>query len=199
MSLSGKAPVLIAAVAALFLAACSDKEEAEKEAAQMEERTEEAIEQDPATEPGTPAEQPQQAQADIPAPENVSAPPEDAQKTQNGVSYIVLQDAEGNTSPKVSDTVTVHYTGWTTDGKMFDSSVARGEPATFPLNALIPGWQEAVPLMTVGDKYRFWIPGDLAYDSSNRPGAPKGMLVFDIELLDVQSGGEQQPQPDTGS
>ena len=83
-------------------------------------------------------------------------------------------------------TVEVHYSGWTTDGKMFDSSVARGMPATFPLNGVIKGWTEGVQLMVVGEKTRFWIPGELAYDSSPRPGAPKGMLVFDIELLSIK-------------
>jgi peptidylprolyl isomerase len=69
---------------------------------------------------------------------------------------------------------------------MFDSSVARGEPAEFALNAVIPGWTEGLQLMVVGEKRRFWIPGNLAYDNSPRPDAPKGMLVFDIELLDVK-------------
>ena len=80
----------------------------------------------------------------------------------------------------------MHYSGWTTDGKMFDSSVARGQPATFPLAGVIPGWTEGVQLMTVGEKTRFWIPGNLAYDNSPRPGAPKGTLVFDIELLSIK-------------
>ena len=84
--------------------------------------------------------------------------------------------------------VTVNYSGWTTDGKMFDSSVVRGEPATFPLDHVIPGWTEGVQLMKVGDTFRFWIPGALAYDDPSRPprrGSPHGMLVFDVELLDV--------------
>jgi hypothetical protein len=68
----------------------------------------------------------------------------------------------------------VHYSGWTTDGKMFDSSVRAAMPATFPLNGVIPGWTEGVQLMVVGEKTRFWIPGNLAYDNSPRPGAPKG-------------------------
>lgn len=69
---------------------------------------------------------------------------------------------------------------------MFDSSVVRNEPATFPLNRVIPGWTEGVQLMVVGEKRRFWIPGALAYDNSPRPGAPKGMLVFDVELLAIR-------------
>ena len=80
--------------------------------------------------------------------------------------------------------MTVHYTGWTTDGKMFDSSVTRGEPATFPLNQVITGWTEGVQLMVVGEKTRFWIPENLAYQG--QAGAPRGMLVFDVELLKIQ-------------
>ena len=80
----------------------------------------------------------------------------------------------------------VHYSGWTTDGKMFDSSVTRGEPAEFPLNGVIKGWTEGVQLMVAGEKRRFWIPEGLAYGpaipGSGRPG---GMLVFDIELLEI--------------
>ena len=81
----------------------------------------------------------------------------------------------------------MHYTGWTTDGKMFDSSVVRGSPSSFSLNAVIPGWTEGVQLMKKGDTFRFWIPGKLAYgDKPKRPGAPAGTLVFDVELLQIQ-------------
>jgi peptidylprolyl isomerase len=79
--------------------------------------------------------------------------------------------------------VRVHYSGWTTDGKMFDSSVLRGQAATFPLNRVIPGWTEGLQLMAEGEKTRFWIPVELAY--KNQPGRPAGMLVFDVELLQV--------------
>jgi peptidylprolyl isomerase len=78
----------------------------------------------------------------------------------------------------------VHYSGWTTNGELFDSSVQRGEPATFPLNKVIPGWTEGVQMMVVGEKRRFWIPVQLAYN--NQPGMPKGMLVFDVELLAIK-------------
>ncbi|HBQ16556.1 MAG TPA: FKBP-type peptidylprolyl isomerase, partial [Myxococcales bacterium] len=81
---------------------------------------------------------------------------------------------------------TVHYTGWTTDGAMFDSSVTRGSPATFPLSRVIRGWTEGVPLMVPGEIRRFWIPAALAYGDNPRPGAPRGMLVFDVELMDIQ-------------
>ena len=83
--------------------------------------------------------------------------------------------------PRADQQVTVHYTGWTTDGKMFDSSVVRGEPTTFPLNGVIRGWTEGVQLMVEGEKTRFWIPEALAY--KGQAGAPQGMLVFDVELL----------------
>ena len=80
--------------------------------------------------------------------------------------------------------VEVHYSGWTTDGKMFDSSVVRGSTAKFPLNRVIKGWTEGVQLMVKGEKRRFWIPGKLAYgDTPKRPGAPAGTLVFDVELF----------------
>lgn len=123
---------------------------------------------------------------EMPAPADVAEAPADAQVTNSGLAYVILEDAGGHASPRVSDTVTVHYTGWTTDGQMFDSSVVRGEPATFPLDRLIPGWQEAIPLMKVGDTFRFWIPGHLAYDNSPRPDAPRGTLVFDIQLIAME-------------
>jgi peptidylprolyl isomerase len=119
-------------------------------------------------------------------PEDVAAPPKNAKKTSSGIAYRVLTKGKGKNHPTADSTVEVHYSGWTTDGKMFDSSVARGQPATFPLRGVIPGWTEGVQLMVPGEKARFWIPGNLAYDNSPRPGAPKGMLVFDIELLSIK-------------
>ena len=124
MDLLRKYSLPVALTAALFITGCTDNEEAEQEAEALSERTEEAIERDPATE--TPAAQtPQQ----IPPPENVAAPPEDAQSTANGVAYIVLEDQATDVSPSEADVVTVHYTGWLTDGTKFDSSVDRGQPA----------------------------------------------------------------------
>jgi FKBP-type peptidyl-prolyl cis-trans isomerase len=120
-------------------------------------------------------------------PKDVKAAPADAKKTASGLAYKVLQKGTGKDHPAASNRVTVHYSGWTTDGKMFDSSVARGEPATFGLGQVIKGWTEGVQLMTVGEKARFWIPAALAYgDKPSRPGAPSGMLVFDIELISFQ-------------
>ena len=120
------------------------------------------------------------------APPDVKAPPKSATKTKSGLSYKVLQKGTGTDHPAATNRVTVHYSGWTTDGKMFDSSVARGEPSSFSLNQVIKGWTEGVQLMVVGEKTRFWIPAELAYGSNPRPGAPSGMLVFDIELLKIQ-------------
>lgn len=120
---------------------------------------------------------------DIPAPLDVAAAPADAQRTASGLASKVLQPGTGTTHPKANAFVQVHYTGWTTDGKMFDSSVKRGEPTSFGLRQVIPGWTEGVQLMVEGEKRRFWIPSELAYD--NAPGSPQGMLVFDIELIDI--------------
>ena len=126
---------------------------------------------------------------DIPAPPDVAAVPADAIKTASGLASKVLHIGFSNVRPSPRSTVSVHYTGWTPDGKMFDSSITRGEPAAFELNRVIKGWTEGVQLMKVGDKARFWIPGPLAYgDKPTRPGAPAGMLVFDIELLDIAPG-----------
>lgn len=116
-------------------------------------------------------------------PKDVAAPPADAEKTESGLAYKVLKAGEGNRTPKPTDRVKVHYSGWTTDGKMFDSSVTRGTPATFPLQGVIKGWTEGLQTMKVGGKTRFWIPKELAY--GDRPGKPQGMLVFDVELLEI--------------
>jgi FKBP-type peptidyl-prolyl cis-trans isomerase len=117
------------------------------------------------------------------APADVKAPPTEAKRTASGLSYTVIKPGTGRVHPKATDMVMVNYTGWTTDGKMFDSSVVRGQPATFPLNGVIAGWTEGVQLMTEGEKARFWIPEALAYKGQG--DAPKGMLVFDIELIRV--------------
>lgn len=120
-------------------------------------------------------------------PEDVKAAPASAKKTASNLRYRVLKAGTGKVHPKATDTVTVHYSGWTPDGKMFDSSVQRGEPASFSLGQVVKGWTEGVQLMVEGEKTRFWIPGELAYgDKPTRPGAPSGMLVFDIELLQIR-------------
>ena len=121
------------------------------------------------------------AQAPVPAPPDVAAPPKDATKTSSGLASRVLTKATGTAHPAATDCVTVHYTGWTTDGSMFDSSVERA-PATFPLNRVIAGWTEGLQLMAPGEKRRFWIPEALAYRGQRDP---KGLLVFDVELFKI--------------
>ncbi|HWO26979.1 MAG TPA: FKBP-type peptidyl-prolyl cis-trans isomerase [Kofleriaceae bacterium] len=118
------------------------------------------------------------------APSDVAGPPLDARRTAKGVWYRVLAPGQGARTPAASDTVKVHYTGWKTDGTMIDSSVARRTPAIFALTAVIPGWTDGLQVMTVGMKARFWIPEELAYKGA--PNTPAGMLVFDIELLEIQ-------------
>ena len=117
----------------------------------------------------------------IPAPEDVAAPPADAEKTASGLAFKVLTPGSGATHPATSDFVTVHYTGWTTAGKMIDSSFKTGKPATFRLDKTMAGWVEAVQLMVTGEKRRLWIPEALAYEGKGR--RPRGMLVFDVELI----------------
>ncbi len=116
------------------------------------------------------------------APPDVAKVPDDARRTATGLAFKVIQPGIGARKPYSTSRVTVHYTGWTVDGKMFDSSVMRGQPATFGLDDVIKGWTEGVQLMVEGEKTRFWIPQALAYAEG---GGPKGMLVFDIELLKV--------------
>lgn len=128
------------------------------------------------------------------APADVAAPPAYAQVTESGLASHVLRAGTGDVHPRAVDTVSVHYTGWTTDGERFDSSVQRGAPAEFPLNRVIAGWTEGVQLMVEGEIRRFWIPENLAY--GGRPGAPAGMLVFDVELLGIERAPEPPPVPE---
>lgn len=178
---------LVALLAAVSLAipACDSspettEEEAPAEPAEVEE------EEEPEEEADEEAEE-EAAEADddpLAAPDDVAEPPEDAEVTESGLAYRVLEEGDGEVHPTETDTVSVHYTGWQTDGEMFDSSVERGEPTSFPLNHVIDGWTEGVQLMVEGEKTRFWIPEDLAY--GGQPGRPAGMLVFDVELIEIQ-------------
>ncbi len=116
------------------------------------------------------------------APADVAKPPSDAECTKSGLCYKILREGTGDHHPTRFNQVTVQYTGWQTDGHMFDSSLVRGEPATFPLDKVIKGWTEGLQLMVEGEKMRLWIPEKLAYQGRE----PKGMLVFDVELLKIQ-------------
>jgi FKBP-type peptidyl-prolyl cis-trans isomerase len=120
-------------------------------------------------------------------PPDVKAAPGDAKTTSSGLAWKVLIPGTGTIYPGPTDTVTVHYTGWTTDGRMFDSSEARGVPAVFPLNGVIKGWTEGVQLMVEGERSRFWIPAELAYGNTPPKGYPAGLLVFEIALIKIGS------------
>lgn len=118
-------------------------------------------------------------------PEDVASAPADAETTASGLASKVLEQGNAQAHPKATDMVTVHYSGWTTDGKLFDSSVKRGQPASFPLNGVIAGWTEGLQLMVEGEKRRFWIPAKMAYGENPPAGYPAGTLVFDVELIKI--------------
>jgi peptidylprolyl isomerase len=171
--------IALALATAAFGLACNTSKPANKKENEVKDAAASAAKSAPTPEPPP--------RPTIPAPSDVAAAPEDAQKTESGLASKVLTPGKPGDHPRAWDEVTVNYTGWTTDGKMFDSSlVARFpgqevKPATFTLNAVIPGWTEGVQLMTEGEKRRFWIPEVLAY--KGQMGAPSGTLVFDIELV----------------
>ncbi len=130
----------------------------------------------------------------VPPPDDVAAPPVDAEKTASGLASKVLMPGKGSTHPAKTDLVTVQYSGWTTDGKNFDSSLTGGKPVTFPLDKVIAGWTEGVQFMVAGEKRRFWIPEELAY--KGKEGRPAGMLVFDVELISFRPAAPKETSVD---
>ena len=116
-------------------------------------------------------------------PADVAAAPEDAEVTASGLAFKVLKAGTGTEHPTRNSVVSVNYSGWTTDGTLFDSTVIHGGPAQFPVSAVIPGWTEGLQLMVPGESRRFWIPAELAY--KDNPSGPQGTLVFDVELLSI--------------
>lgn len=113
---------------------------------------------------------------------------EGIQSTSSGLQYQVLKEGAGRT-PGLTDTVTVHYHGTLIDGTVFDSSVQRGTPASFGVHQVIPGWTEALQLMSVGSKYKLFIPQELAYGANPHPGGaikPFSALIFEVELIDIK-------------
>ncbi|MDA8018622.1 MAG: FKBP-type peptidyl-prolyl cis-trans isomerase [Thermoanaerobaculia bacterium] len=120
---------------------------------------------------------------DVPEmPDDVAAPPAEAEVTKSGLASVVLRPGDGGEHPKARSRVQVHYTGWTTDGEMFDTSIKLQRPVWFKLTEVIRGWKEGIQLMTRGEVRRFWVPEKLAYKGAR--GKPEGMLVFEVELLD---------------
>lgn len=116
-----------------------------------------------------------------------NAKKEGVQVTESGLQYSVIKEGTGK-SPKATDTVVCHYEGFLTNGTVFDSSIQRGEPAAFPLNAVIAGWTEGLQLMKEGGKTRFFLPYNLAYGEAGAAGAipPYAALIFDVELIEVK-------------
>jgi FKBP-type peptidyl-prolyl cis-trans isomerase len=133
------------------------------------------------TSPSTPA--PASAASSSP-----STPAGEWKTTASGLKYQVMKKGDGTASPKATDTVKVHYHGTLLNGTVFDSSVQRGQPISFPLNQVIKGWTEGLQLMKVGDKFKFEIPPDLAYGPNSPTPAipPNSTLVFEVELLGIQ-------------
>lgn len=125
---------------------------------------------------------------------------EEVTETESGLQYEVLSETDSGKSPTAQDTVKVHYHGTLVDGTVFDSSVDRGEPIEFPLSGVIKGWTEGVQLMTEGDKYKFYIPSDLAYgDRGAGPKIPGGStLIFEVELLEVIDSQASQEEGSEG-
>lgn len=119
----------------------------------------------------------------VPAPLDVAEPPATASATASGLHWRTLEAGSGTTHPSGGSRVTVHYTGWRTNGVMFDSS-GPGEPRTFPLDGAIEGLREGAQLMVTGEKRRFWIPAELAFEGLQR--GPQGMLVYDVELIAIE-------------
>ena len=136
----------------------------------------------------TPSPDPKVLAARLQPPDNLRLPPANAIRTASGLRYVVLQRGKGGPHPNPSSTIEIDYVGWDFQGHMFDSSLPRGAPSRFPLNGLIKGWQEGVLLMSPGDTFRFWVPGNLAYDSFPGGDSPKGKLVFDITLYAFDNG-----------
>lgn len=118
-------------------------------------------------------------------PMDLKAPPKQAKRTQSGLTYVVLTRGTGTRRPKPADRVRVQYNGWRNDGRLFDSTTVRKQPAVLGVSSGIAGFREGVQLMRTGDKFLFWVPAHLAYGNKPQHGLPTGMLVFEIELLEI--------------
>ena len=119
-----------------------------------------------------------------PPPAPPGAPPSDARKTPKGAFYVVVKSGGGTSVPTTTDTVKAHLTGWTADGKRFESTIPKGTPKSYRVTAMIPGLTDAFLLMPVGDTWHVWVPENLAY--AGGPGRPQGMLVFEITMVAIE-------------
>jgi peptidylprolyl isomerase len=119
-------------------------------------------------------------------PADLNAPPPDAKKTAGGVAVAILEKGHGE-APSAERRMKLHFTGWTTDGRLIESTRLAGQPALYSLSEVIPGWREALQQMVVGDRARVWIPAALAYgDHPRRRGLPAGNLIYEFELLAIE-------------
>jgi len=187
MKLATRSLGLALGLLALATLACNRRAEAEAHEKESPATASTAAASPPPKKPEKTASHTPPEKKSMPAPSDVAAPPSDAAKTASGLASKVIKAGTGKERPGPVDKVTVHYTGWTKDGKMFDSSVSRGKPATFGLNQVIKGWTEGLQLMVVGETRRFWIPGPLAYGDTPMGGRPSGQLTFDVELLEFKA------------
>ncbi len=168
---------LLVGVALCLTASCGNKANSEQTEA---EQTDTVVEQ--------PVETVQPAEAgQLPEGVLTRAQIDSMKVTSSGLRYEVLKEGTGD-HPTATSTVTVHYTGKLPDGTIFDSSMARNEPATFPLNQVIPGWTEGLQLMNKGAQYRFYIPSEMAYGAQGIPGTipPNTPLIFEVELISFE-------------
>src|SRR5688572_15582165 len=148
-----KTPVrILVALALVSLGGCRNKHDGSEASAVSSATSKPATAAKPAASANAAAPE----KPSIPAPKDVAAPPANAQKSESGLAWVVLKPGTGTEKPNPDDKVTVHYTGWSADGTMFDSSEVRGRPTTFSLSRVIAGWTEGVGLMTKGERRRFW-------------------------------------------
>jgi peptidylprolyl isomerase len=121
-----------------------------------------------------------------PTPAHLASPPSTARKTASGLAIEVLRKGKGRQRPADRNQVKLDFSGWTTDGRLVESSVMARHPAIFPMSGVMPGWREALAQMVVGDKVRLWIPRELAFGPHPRRRQPKGDFVYELELLEIQ-------------
>jgi FKBP-type peptidyl-prolyl cis-trans isomerase len=112
--------------------------------------------------------------------------PRSARKTPSGLALQMLHKGRGTRHPASDSRMTLHFSGWTADGRLIESSVMGGQPATYEMEGVLPGWREALPRMVVGDKVRLFIPASLAFGEKARRGTPRGDVVYELELLQLR-------------